>query len=275
MYSPQSRTSLRHVPPRPKARENRAVRSFALSVLAALVFAMPAARSSSERLHQKSPHAEITAEARVETPPKRRLHKNRRQFEELDVTILSAQPVAEQDEGSDPGLPIDRSHRVHLVHDLTCGGEWVELAPGDRIEIKGEYVHLAGRADVIHFTHRADGNCRASRAHSSGYLRRASMAGATAPETKTFSSEDLFTTALRPVLARRCVCHEKGGKMYELLPFDDPTVIASHADGVRRRFKGEDLATLERWLATRRERSAPDLAAPPTPGSAKGPRPGV
>ena len=38
--------------------------------------------------------------------------------------------------------------------------------------------------------------------------------------------------------------------MYERLPFDQPEVVASHAGGVRRRLKDEDLKALEAWLAT-------------------------
>ncbi|HMF09535.1 MAG TPA: hypothetical protein VKJ00_10395, partial [Thermoanaerobaculia bacterium] len=64
------------------------------------------------------------------------------------------------------------------------------------------------------------------------------------------SREDLFQTTVRPVVARRCVCHEKGGRMYGRLPFDDPSVLSSHAGGVRRRLKGDDLAAFEKWVAT-------------------------
>ena len=38
--------------------------------------------------------------------------------------------------------------------------------------------------------------------------------------------------------------------MYERLPFDQPPVVAAHADGIRRRLKGADLEALEKWLAT-------------------------
>jgi hypothetical protein len=38
--------------------------------------------------------------------------------------------------------------------------------------------------------------------------------------------------------------------MYERLPFDDPSVLSSHAAGVRRRLKGDDLAAFEKWMAT-------------------------
>jgi hypothetical protein len=60
-----------------------------------------------------------------------------------------------------------------------------------------------------------------------------------------------FEATVRPILAVRCApCHNPGGKMYERLPFDQPGVVSSHADGVRRRLKGEDLQALENWLAT-------------------------
>ena len=61
-----------------------------------------------------------------------------------------------------------------------------------------------------------------------------------------------FEATVRPILAAKCApCHNPGGKMYERLPFDQPSVIASHAAGVRRRLKGDDLQTLERWLSSR------------------------
>ena len=227
------------------------MRRLACSILLASLLSLPASGASRKRPHGKSPHAEITAEARVETPPQRRIHKNRRQFEELDVTILSARRAPQGREGGDPDLSIDRSNRVHIVHDLTCGGDWVELKPGDRVEIQGEYVHPPHGPDLIHFTHEASGACGASGGHPDGYLRPSRPNAAADSGEKTPPAEDLFATTLRPVLARRCApCHERGGKMYARLPFDDPAVLSSHADGARRRLKGDDLATLERWLAS-------------------------
>ncbi len=62
---------------------------------------------------------------------------------------------------------------------------------------------------------------------------------------------DLFASTVRPMLAEKCSpCHVPGGKMYERLPFDRPEVVSSHAEGVRKRLKGEDRQTLERWLVT-------------------------
>jgi hypothetical protein len=37
--------------------------------------------------------------------------------------------------------------------------------------------------------------------------------------------------------------------MYDRLPFDDAQTVRSHADGVRKRLKGENLQALEAWLA--------------------------
>jgi len=60
-----------------------------------------------------------------------------------------------------------------------------------------------------------------------------------------------FDATVRPVLESRCtLCHYPGGRMYERLPFDQPPVVAAHADGIRRRLKGADLEALERWLAS-------------------------
>ena len=63
--------------------------------------------------------------------------------------------------------------------------------------------------------------------------------------------EDLFASTVRPVLSKRCApCHEPGGKMYARMPFDNPQTISSHADGISRRLKGEDLEALKKWLAS-------------------------
>ncbi|HSS44315.1 MAG TPA: hypothetical protein VLO07_03150 [Thermoanaerobaculia bacterium] len=71
------------------------------------------------------------------------------------------------------------------------------------------------------------------------------------------AARDLFTSTVSPMLAERCSpCHVPGGKMYERLPFDRPEVVSSNVEGIRRRLKGENRETLERWLAT--------LPAPPT-----------
>lgn len=216
---------------------------FALSFVFCLV--PLGAASAKKRPHAKSPHVEIAAVAVVETPPRRILHRNGRAFEELDVRILSAEHVSEGDAEGDENLPIDKTHRVHVVSDLMCGGVWVDAKPGDRLEIKGEYVHPPSGADLIHFTHPADASCSGRARHPDGYLRLARAASAAPSETP-----DLFQTAVRPVLAKNCMCHEKGEKMYARLPFDDPNVLSSHTAGVRKRLKGDDLALFERWLGT-------------------------
>ncbi len=70
------------------------------------------------------------------------------------------------------------------------------------------------------------------------------------------AARDLFASTVAPMLAETCSpCHVPGGTMYERLPFDRPEVVSSHAEGVRKRLKGENRQTLERWLAT--------LPAPP------------
>jgi len=221
------------------------VRRSLLALSFAFCLASLAVASAKKRPHAKSPHAEIAAVAVVETPPRRILHRNGRAFEELDVRILSAEHVSEGDADGDENPAIDKTHRVHVVSDLTCGGKWVDAKPGDRLEIKGEYVHPPSGADLIHFTHPADASCPGRAGHSDGYLRLARAASAPPSETP-----DLFQTAVRPVLAKNCVCHEKGGKMYARLPFDDPNVLSSHTPGVRKRLKGDDLALFERWLGT-------------------------
>ena len=43
--------------------------------------------------------------------------------------------------------------------------------------------------------------------------------------------------------------------MYEKLPFDDPGVVSSHSEGIRKRLQGEDREALEKWLASLTEAS--------------------
>jgi hypothetical protein len=123
---------------------------------------------------RKSPHVEITAVARVASVPKNKVHANRRRFEELDVMILSSRTAADQGRAADTRLVVTRNRPVHIVHDLTCGGTWVDLAPGDQVEVKGEYVQPPNGADLIHFTHPAGGECGRGEPHPDGYLRKKS-----------------------------------------------------------------------------------------------------
>jgi hypothetical protein len=84
-------------------------------------------------------------------------------------------------------------------------------------------------------------------ANSQGAVRQPEPAVTPTPE----AARDLFATTVRPMLAETCSpCHVPGGTMYERLPFDRPEVVSSHVEGVRRRLKGENRQTLERWLAT-------------------------
>jgi hypothetical protein len=71
-----------------------------------------------------------------------------------------------------------------------------------------------------------------------------------APVKPPASSADAFRDSVRPVLSARCgKCHDPGGRMYARLPFDDPGVVSSHGDRILGRLKGEDRATVEKWLA--------------------------
>jgi hypothetical protein len=98
----------------------------------------------------------------------------------------------------------------------------------------------------------------------SGKLERPALpAPASAPPAASASTEAgdppvdaVFTDTVRPVLSRTCTpCHERGGRMYERLPFDDPAVVASHATPVLRRLKEpKDREVLEAWLASREDR---------------------
>ncbi|MEO6325381.1 MAG: hypothetical protein ABIT01_04620 [Thermoanaerobaculia bacterium] len=143
------------------------------SIFLLLVLVAPAAEARSHRKpSRKSPHTEITAIARLETTPERRRHKNRREFQEFDIRIESFKKAAEGDQDGDPDLRVRADVPVHVVHDLTCGGVWLEARRGDRIELKGEYVQAGSRGDLIHFTHPADGSCGRAGGHPDGYLRR-------------------------------------------------------------------------------------------------------
>ena len=151
-----------------------AIRIFALALATLVVVGAGTAQGSRRRKpSRKSPHAEITAIARVETAPQKKVHANRRSFEEFDVTIVSSQK-SDEDRASDGRVVVVRDRAIHIVHDLTCGGRWVDLAPGDRVEIKGEYVAPPNGGDLIHFTHPAGGECGTGAPHPDGYLRKAS-----------------------------------------------------------------------------------------------------
>jgi hypothetical protein len=147
-------------------------RSFlaALAVASLLLVAFPSAAAKPPS--KKSPHGEIVAEARVETAPAQKTHKNHRTFLEFDVRILSFTRAPEGDTGGDPNLPIETKGRVHIVHDLSCGGSAVDVKVGDQVEIKGEYVKPDNGKDLIHFTHPADGSCGTAGGHPGGYLRK-------------------------------------------------------------------------------------------------------
>ena len=150
-------------------RAARAIGFGAAVLLAAAGAARPARTPSS-----KSPHVEITAKAQVETAPRKTVHKNGRKFLEFEVTLDAYFVAAEQPDGADRNTPVDMKGRVKVVHDLSCGGDALVLAPGDRVELVGEYVDVPGGPDVIHFTHSADakGGCGSGGRHPAGYLRK-------------------------------------------------------------------------------------------------------
>jgi len=230
-------------------------------VLGVLLLALPAAASRRRATHA-NPHAEVTATARVETQPRRTRHRNGREYEGFRATLLSAAPG---EPGEDVRRSIDTVREVRIVHDLTCGGAWVGLAPGDRIEMRGEYVWLPDGRGLIHFTHPAGGTCGRAGSHVDGYLRplRPAAAAANAPvpseapaaaavPAAATSSPQLesFRASVRPILSVKCApCHEPGGKMYARLPFDDPGTVASHAARMATRLKGEERKALESWAA--------------------------
>jgi len=84
----------------------------------------------------------------------------------------------------------------------------------------------------------------------SGSAATLALAAATAPAATPTAAPDPFVTSVRPVLVAHCApCHEPGGQLYARLPFDDPSVVAGHEAGILRRLKGDDRATVEKWVA--------------------------
>jgi hypothetical protein len=215
-----------------------------------LGLALPALGRRRRATHE-NPHAEVTATARVDAAPLRTRHSNGREFEEFRVRIVSVDPGA-----SVPDFPFDTRGSVLVFHDLTCGGAWLELAPGDRIDIRGEYVHTPNGRDLIHFTHPANGSCGRASGHPDGFLRPHREAAAAQDRGSDPAGElpagaaslAQFRAAVRPILSTRCApCHEPGGKMYARLPFDDPATVSGHAERMATRLSGDGRRILLEW----------------------------
>jgi len=147
----------------------RALGPLALVLLAGL--ALPSRALGAKQPPKKSPHTQIVAVCRVETAPEEKVHKNHRRFLEFEVTIVSFARVA-GDAAATPDLTVREDRRIHVVHDLTCGGAAVSLAKGDAAEIRGEYVAVPSGMDLIHFTHPADGSCGPKGDHPDGGIRK-------------------------------------------------------------------------------------------------------
>ena len=148
---------------------NRAVRLLAFALLLSL--ASPRTLAARKPPPRKSPHTQIVAVCRVETAPEEKVHANGRTFLEFFVTIVSFARVP-GDETANPNLPVRQDTRIHVVHDLSCGGAVVSLAKGDAVEIRGEYVAPDNGKDLIHFTHPADGSCGTKGGHPGGSIRK-------------------------------------------------------------------------------------------------------
>jgi len=138
--------------------------------LAALLFALAglalgAPRATAARPHRREAKAEVTVAAVVDSRPREKTHQNGRRFEEMEIRVVE---VLE----SGGRIDVAREERVHVAHDLTCGGTWVPLAKGDRVEIRGEYIAVSGGRDVLHFTHPATGACGRAGGHPDGWIRK-------------------------------------------------------------------------------------------------------
>jgi hypothetical protein len=149
--------------------ETPRLRVLALGLALLALAAAPA--EGARKPSKKSPHTQIVAVCRVETTPAEKTHKNNRTFLEFDVTIVSYER-AKGDAAADPALAIRQDRRIHVVHDLSCGGERLALAKGDAAEIRGEYVAPDNGKDLIHFTHPADGSCGTKGGHPDGGIRK-------------------------------------------------------------------------------------------------------
>lgn len=237
-----------------------------LLLAAALCLPDTASARRRRRSTHANPHTEITALAEVSTPPRRTRHDNGRSFEELEVRLVTVDPP----EPPYGGFSFDTRHPIRLVHDLTCGGSWVELRPGDRVDLKGEYVHTPNGHDLVHFTHPAGAveGCGRGSSHPDGYLREHNRAASRESPEKLAPASPLvaaatspgpsispaslaaFRQSLRPILSTHCApCHEPGGKMYGRLPFDDAATVAAHANRMGTRLKGDDRKALLEWAA--------------------------
>jgi hypothetical protein len=150
-------------------RMKTAARLIALGLLFAL--SLPSPLVAAKKPSRKSPHTQIVAVCRIETAPAQKVHENRRHFLEFDVTIVSYERVP-GDKAADSELPIRQDRRIHVVHDMSCGGERIALSPGDAAEIRGEYVMVPNGKDLIHFTHPADGSCGTTAGHPDGGIRK-------------------------------------------------------------------------------------------------------
>ena len=139
--------------------------------LALLLLAAAPVLAAKKKPSKKSPHTQIAAVCRVETAPAEKTHRNHRTFLEFDVTIVSFTRLA-GDAAAVPELPVRTDRRIHVVHDLSCGGARVVLAKGDAAEIRGEYVAVPNGKDLIHFTHPADGSCGTKGGHPDGGIRK-------------------------------------------------------------------------------------------------------
>ena len=58
-----------------------------------------------------------------------------------------------------------------------------------------------------------------------------------------------FNETILPIMKSNCnPCHFPGGKMYESMPFDQPSTILSHPEGILKRMKGEDAEAIKRFI---------------------------
>jgi hypothetical protein len=118
----------------------------------------------------KTGRVEIDARGQVVSAPRRPVGKSGRQLVEFEIELLAYLLAPEQPPGADRSVPVDMTGRVRVQHDLSCGGSDLDLAVGDKVELRGLYVRSAS-GSLIRFTHSPGAEGCGEKAHPAGYLR--------------------------------------------------------------------------------------------------------
>ncbi len=145
------------------------LRSLALGLTLLLLAAAPVL--AAKKPSKKSPHTQIAAVCRVETAPAEKTHRTTGRSSSSTSRSCPSRACRATPPRSRRS-PSGTDRRIHVVHDLSCGGAPIALTPGDAAEIRGEYVAVPNGRDLIHFTHPADGSCGAAGGRPDGGIRK-------------------------------------------------------------------------------------------------------